>query len=191
MHSDWLFLSLTAIIGFFCGVWLYTTVFVPQYVENPYLNELQDQNITPYTINAEEYGECEPYDDCRAFSLTEDRSYRYLGFDGEFVDGLISRNLNAEVQDALKVGDLLVGDRACSNTEQNHIRYSVYYGDNYYVINVCQGTAMREPVRTLARVWEFFIQTHTDPIDLQEEESSSTPILKSPTDVLFSEDVVQ
>jgi hypothetical protein len=191
MHSDWLFLCLTAIIGFFCGVWLYTTVFVPQYIENPYLNELQDQNTVSYTINAEEYGECESYDDCRAFSLAEDRSYRYLGFDGEFIDGRITRGLNAEVQEALNAGSLLDGERVCNNTDQNHIRYSIYYDDNYYVINACSGAVAGEPVRTFARIWEYLIKTHTDPIELEGEESTSTPILQSPTDVLFSEDVVQ
>lgn len=179
-------LVLTGIIGYLCGAWLYLTVFVPEYIENPYLNKLIAENTPVFTINAEEYGECGPYDDCRAFSVEGNKTYRYQDYRGDFYDGQLSTVQVNNILAALENGTLAGRDEVCFDYEKNHTRYSIYYNENYYVIEACDGSSPLEPVATFNTLWQFFL-TESFGDTVREERGTSTPIFQSPTEVIFGE----
>jgi len=74
---DWFLFISTFVVAVLCGMWLYFTTFVPEYVANPVVQEISEQLAPEWVLTVQAYGGCERTLRCPGFSLTSRGQYRY------------------------------------------------------------------------------------------------------------------
>lgn len=107
--KDWILLIGTFVIGVITGVYLHFTIFIPEYVANEDLRELQEENAVTFVVTGEAYGGCQMLGSCPSFQITADRSYKYTpasaqGEVAEIVSGTLPRGLFGELSAAWEAG---------------------------------------------------------------------------------------
>jgi len=145
--NDWVVFAITFVMGILTGMYLFFTVFVPEYVHNEDLSVLVDDKKDSVQISAERYGGCDRTQTCSGFSLTGDRQYRYQpgtirSVEAAIETGDIPRSLMHYVVSALEKTDLReeaapVQQTCASWVDGIDVRYSVIIDSREYILDTC------------------------------------------------------
>ncbi len=139
---DIFLLASTALVGLFCGVYVYLTVFAPVYVDD------KPENFTSenFEIIGDAYGGCRS--NCDSFRLTSDRSFQYLpggslGADAP-VSGTYPRREFQELKSDILQADLRVltkeftASQCPSFIDGIDYRYSITLDGEVFELDTCR-----------------------------------------------------
>ena len=145
--NDWFLFISTFIIGLLGGAYLYLTVFVPEYVQNPDIIELSDQRKERLQVSAEQYGGCDMTSSCAAYAFSGDRQYRYQpgvirNTQENIETGDIPRALFNYILETIEEADLTYlaspAQRSCTSwVDGIDVRYNVEIGGEFYLLDTC------------------------------------------------------
>lgn len=144
---DALLIGFTALVGLFCGAYVYVTVFAPAYVESKPDLQLNES----LTLIGEMYGGCSRIG-CPTFRLTGDRKFQYLPGSttaGGSTEGRYPRVEYAKIFDILKAANLnqLAQTRSLSDcssfSDGIDFRYSITLEGSTFELDTCT-TALSE-----------------------------------------------
>jgi len=148
---------LTFLTGMFAGVFLYLSVYAPQYETQPVPER------SALTIVGEQYGGCaRGPNDCPSFRLTGDRSYQYLAT-GEREEGTLPRQITTPIFSAITTFRLqslaapVERDDCTSFVDGIDYRYEVTFENTRYTLDTCRTSFSRdsELQQDLLKAWEF------------------------------------
>lgn len=160
---DWFLFISTFAIAILCGMYLYFTTFVPEYVANPAVQELAEKTQPDWTIGVRVYGGCDRGDSCPAFSVDSKGKYRYQPTpDTAIQDGRLPSGLRSAYADALTTVSLV--ELAAPSTSSNCQSYldgldyalQVDTREGSYLLDTCQ-TQLDYDARLLQLVRETVV----------------------------------
>lgn len=113
---DWFLFITTFIMAVLCGMYLYFTTFVPEYVANPVVQEIVAETAPTWTISVRAYGGCEMLDDCPAYELNSRRTARYQWQEAAEVETIeVPRSLVARYESVFEAYNLEWLSRPATN----------------------------------------------------------------------------
>lgn len=154
-------LGSSLVMGMLTGGFVYLTVFAPEYKNAT--QEIPKLFVTK-TIDASMYGECIEHNACASFSLTDDRSYKYLlSPDSEIVKEAIPVDLNRTIfsiltEEVLEKESKQLEDVNCNDDIVGlEYTYEVTVKQKTYTLDTCRtALATNKPLQTqLREVWSF------------------------------------
>lgn len=163
-RQDIITLLFTFVVGFFFGMYLYTTGFMQDY-DAP---DVQSQQaVNDFALTAEVYGGCR--DTCPSFQILADGTYRYMftptaGAEQIIRDGSLPRALRRDISEAFTAKALTTQavktqPAVCNSfTDGIDVRYRVTLAGNEYLLDTC-GTAVDTNSaiwNTLVKTWNYF-----------------------------------
>ncbi len=162
--TDAVLIVLTFLTGVFAGVYLYITVFAPDYGSKE--SGVEDTSAISFQLQGEAFGGCRMTGgDCGSFTLKENRSYTYrAGGTDETKTGYVSRITLGAVMDAVEEGQtslerfMLPGTTSCvSAADGIDYRYRLIYDGETYDFSTC-GTRFTDSALAAAFVelWGTF-----------------------------------
>jgi hypothetical protein len=173
----YLVLGSSFLMGLCAGVFLYLTVFAPEYkaiLDAPKSTLSSGED----TIEGSMYGGCERADACASFTLSSNRSYQYLATpQSEVQTGKIARELGESLFGELSEATLQKASAESSNTNCASYAdgldywYDVTFEETTYTLDTCT-TALATHTRlqeSLQEMWRFLQNpTTTYPVLIEE-----------------------
>ena len=148
---DWFLFISTFAVAVLCGMWLYFTTFVPEYVANPLVEELTEQTAPAWTLATRLYGGCDRARACAAFEITSRGQYRYQPtptatvVTGRLPAQLRSRYVQALETPAPTLRAQVVNKTACrSFVDGIDYVYTYTTSDEQYVFDTCRSNLAYE-----------------------------------------------
>lgn len=165
-------LGFTFIMGLFCGVYLYVTVYAPQHKAD----DVEEKSSI--IVSGEIYGGCARTGSCASFRFTENKQYQYFeSKDSDKDSGILPNEVAEKVFQQLAVSNLqtLASSRAIrdciSYVDGNDYRYMITFNDNNYVLDTCATNFPGDGSlqRALLNTWEYIQNpTTTYPVIIEE-----------------------
>jgi len=148
-------------MGIFTGVFLYLTVFAPEYS-----NDISEDVVSPTSTSIEGviYGGCQRNNSCPSFKLKESGSYQFLSAgDAEIEKGSIPYELRDTLFEGFSSSTLTAESKIITN---NHCKsfvdgqdatYTVTFKGESYVLDTCTSEFSRntDMQDTVTDVWNF------------------------------------
>lgn len=136
-------LIFTFIVGCFSGVYLYVTVFAPQYVGDGF----EDPSEITFKLQGQTYGGCSLANTCASFVLNNNRSYEYVvgANQDDAVQGKMNRDDFGDLIDLLLETDFASlqrteGNDCVSRVDGIDYSYNVILQGEIYPLDTCATT---------------------------------------------------
>lgn len=173
--KTWMTLGFTFIVGCFSGMYLYVTVYAPQYVDDGF----EDPSEITLRIQGQMYGGCQMAGSCARFELENNRRYTYTKkaprFDedtedteDEVVSGKMNKEHFAQLTDLLEETNFSElaqeTQRTCDSYRDGlDYRYSIILQGAQFELDTC-GTAFfgSKLEQSLRLLWQVFATSSTD-----------------------------